>query len=526
VSTSYCHVLQRVTPHPVDTLKLAIPLTAGAERRMSAVESPATGDIIGYVPSCTAEDLELAASRARIAQQRWATVPLPERRRIFLRYHDLVLQEQELLLDLLQLETGKARRHALEEVLDVAIVSRYYALRLERYLKPKRRRGALPLLTKTVEYHHPVGLVGIISPWNYPLSLAVSDALPALMAGNAVILKPDSQTPFIALMAVRLLEQAGLPADLFQVVPGSGRELGGPLISNSDFLCFTGSTATGRTVAAQAGHALIKCSLELGGKNPVLVLDDADIERTVEGLVRGCFTNAGQLCVSFERLYVQSGIYDCFMSAFVERVKGLNLGHRFDYKPEIGSLISSEQLNTVQEHLQDALDKGAVLLAGGKHRPDIGPYFFEPTLITNVTEAMTLCREETFGPLVSVYRFERIDQALEWANDSSYGLNAAVWTRNAGRGEQLSRQIQCGTVNVNEAYAAAWASVDAPLGGMKDSGLSRRHGREGILKYTESRNVATQRLVPVGPLSGMSVTSYARIMTTALHLIRRIPGLG
>jgi succinate-semialdehyde dehydrogenase/glutarate-semialdehyde dehydrogenase len=517
---------ERVTPQLLDDLKTALPMVPGAQRKQIAIDSPATGEIIGHTPACSVEDLDRAFALARTAQQRWATSPLSERRRIFLRYHDLVLDQQELLLDLLQLETGKARRHALEEVLDVAIVSRYYALRLEKYLKPKRRRGALPVLTKSTEYHHPLGVVGIISPWNYPLSLAVSDAVAAVMAGNAVILKPDSQTPFIALLAVKLLVQAGLPADLFQIVTGFGRELGGPLISGSDFLCFTGSTVTGRVVAAQAGENLIKCSLELGGKNPVLVLDDADIERTVEGLVRGCFSNAGQLCISFERLYLQSGIHDRFLAAFSERVKRLQLGHSYDYQPEIGSLISAAQLATVQEHLKDALNKGATVLAGGKHRPDIGPYFFEPTLLSGVTEEMTLCREETFGPVVSVYRFERIEEALKLANDSEYGLNTAVWTRSTARGENLASKIQCGTANINEAYAAAWASVDAPMGGMKGSGLSRRHGSEGILKYTESQNIAIQRLLPVGPLPGIPVASYARIMTIALRLLRRIPGLG
>ncbi len=514
------------TPDLLERLKETTVLTTATGGRQIIVEAPATGDVVASLPSCTVDDLQQAVGRARAAQQRWAAVPLAERRRIFLRYHDLILREQELLLDLLQLETGKARRHALEELLDVAIVSRYYALRLKRYLKPKRRRGALPLLTKTIEYHHPVGVVGIISPWNYPLSLAVSDGLPALMAGNAVILKPDSQTPFTALLAVRLLEQAGLPPDLFQVVTGSGTELGGTLINNSDFLCFTGSTATGRVVAARAGQCLIKCSLELGGKNPALVLDDADIERTVEGLVRGCFSNAGQLCVSFERLYVQSGIYDRFMAAFLQRVTSLKLGHRYDYEPEIGSLISSMQLAAVELQLKDALDKGAVLLAGGRHRPDIGPYFFEPTVLTGVTEAMTLCREETFGPVVSVYRFDQVEEAVRLANDTGYGLNAAVWTRNRRRGEALARTIQCGTVNVNEAYAAAWASLDAPMGGMKGSGVSRRHGSEGMLKYTESQTVATQRLLPIAPLPGMSGGLYARIMTVALQFMRHLPGLG
>ncbi len=516
----------RITPPLLEELSRRVPLADGSNPAQIAVDAPATGQIIGHTPACSVTDLAHAFTLARKAQKQWEAVSLAERRRIFLRYHDLLLEQQETLLDLLQIETGKARRHALEEVLDVAITCRHYALRLEGFLRPQRRNGALPFLTRCREHHLPVGVVAVIAPWNYPLSLSVSDAVPALLAGNAVILKPDSQTPFIALLAGKLLSEAGMPADLFQVVTGSGRELGEPLIAGSDFLSFTGSTATGRIVAAQAGQNLIKCSLELGGKNPALVLDDADLERSVEGLLRGCFSNAGQLCVSFERLYLQSGIHGRFLAAFVRRVKALQLGHDYSYTPEMGSLISAGQLAAVQRHLQDALDKGAVLLAGGAHRPDIGPYFFEPTLLTGVTEEMALCREETFGPIVAVYRFERLDDAVALANDSAYGLNASVWTDNIPLGEALAARLRCGTVNVNEAYAATWASVDAPMGGMKGSGLGRRHGIEGIMKYTESQTVATQRLLPVGPHPALEVGRYARIMTAALTLLRRIPGLG
>ena len=516
----------RVTPALLEELSRRVPLAEGSHPGQIAVDAPASGQIIGHTPACSVADLAHAFTLARKAQKQWETVSLADRRRIFLRYHDLLLEQQETLLDLLQIETGKARRHALEEVLDVAITCRHYALRLENFLRPQRRNGALPLLTRCREHHHPVGVVAVIAPWNYPLSLAVSDAVPALMAGNAVILKPDSQTPFIALLAEKLLREAGMPADLFQVVTGSGRELGETLISGCDFLCFTGSTATGRIVAAQAGQNLIKCSLELGGKNPALVLDDADLERSVEGLLRGCFSNAGQLCVSFERLYLQSGIHDRFLAAFVRRIQAMHLGHDYSYTPEMGSLISAGQLTAVQRHLQDALDKGAVLLAGGQHRPDISPYFFEPTLLTGVTEEMALCREETFGPVVAVYRFERVEDAVALANDSEYGLNAAVWTGDIPLGEALAARLRCGTVNVNEAYAATWASVDSPMGGMKGSGMGRRHGIEGIMKYTESQTVATQRLLPGAPPPGLDVGWYARIMTAALTLLRRIPGLG
>lgn len=498
---------------------------AAGVREEIRVTAPFTGETLGSIPACTAEDILAAVTRGRAAQPAWAARPFAARRDILLRFHDLVLKHQNELLDLIQLETGKARLHALEEVLDVAICSRYYAIHGWQHLRPKRRRGALPLLTRTVEQHHPVGVAAIISPWNYPLSLAITDAIPALLAGNCVVLKPDHQTSFTALYGLKLLREAGLSPDVMQIITGDGRIVGTPLLNAVDVISFTGSTATGRHIAELAGRRLVKCSLELGGKNPLLILDDANLDRAVNGAIQGCFANCGQLCMSFERLYVQSGIYDRFVSAFVQKTAALRLGSSLDYQADLGSLTSTRQLATVTGHLQDALEKGASLLCGGKHRPDIGPFFFEPTILSGVTPAMQLFAEETFGPVVALYRFHEPDEAVAAANDSAYGLNAAIWTSDIPQGKELAGLLKCGTVNINEGYAAAWGSVDAPMGGMKDSGLGRRHGAEGILKYTEAQTVAVQRLLPIGPLPGMSGEAYARLMTRLLALVRRLPGL-
>ena len=498
---------------------------AGGPRDVTTVRAPFTGEVLGTVPACNAADVALAAARAREAQRRWAARPLSERRRIFMRYHDLVLERQEFLLDLLQIEGGKARRHALEEVYDVAINARYYAVHAEAYLRPRRRQAFMPLLVQAWEHRHPVGLVGIIAPWNYPFAMAVSDALPALLAGNAVVLKPAELTPFSALYAVRLLYEAGLPADLFQVVTGRGRELGTPLIQAADFVGFTGSTEVGRTVARQAGERLIKVSLELGGKNSMIVLNDVDLDRAVYGALQGCFTGAGQLCISFERLYVQSGIYERFVEAFVGRTNALRLGTALDYSADVGSLINQQQLDKVREHVEDAVAYGATVLAGGRPRPDIGPYFFEPTILTNVTPEMQCYREETFGPVVAIYRVETAEEAVAAANDSPYGLNASVWTRDVAYGRALAQRIQCGTVNVNEAYSAAWSAMGAPMGGMKDSGLSRRHGTEGIQKYTESQTVAVAPLAPLFPPFQLDAELTAQLFPKVLRLMKYIPGL-
>ncbi|GAB47514.1 aldehyde dehydrogenase family protein, partial [Mobilicoccus pelagius] len=289
----------------IDTARLdALATRVQAADRSSTqeVRNVMTGDVLGRVPHSTPADVVAAARRARQAQESWAARPVRERAAVLLRFHDLVLDRQDEVLDLIQLENGKARRHAFEEVLDTALNSRYYGHTAERLLRPHRRQGAQPVLTQAWELHHPKGLVGIIAPWNYPLTLGIGDALPALVAGNAVLVKPDVQTPYSTLWAVDLLEEAGLPRELVQVVTGPGSELGTPIIENSDFLMFTGSTATGRIVAAQAGERLIDCSMELGGKNALLVLDDADLDKAVSGAVRACFSNTGQLCISIERI--------------------------------------------------------------------------------------------------------------------------------------------------------------------------------------------------------------------------------
>ena len=497
----------------------------GWQRKTKPVCMPFTGEVLGEVPDSKEDDVLAAVNKARQAQRNWARTSLAMRKAILIRYHDLVLQKQDEMADLLQLEGGKARLHAMEEVLDVVNVSRYYAYNAYRYLKPSGRKGAMPFFTAATVYRKPVGVVGIIAPWNYPLTLAVTDALPALMAGNTVVMKPAEETPFIALFAVQLLRQAGLPDDVFQVVTGRGSVLGPPLIQNVDFIHFTGSTNTGRIIAKQAGERLIKYAMELGGKNPIIVLNDANLERAVDGVVRGAFSNAGQLCVSFERLYVQSGIFQAFVEKLIERVNAIKLGSALDYSVDMGTLASQDQLNKVSEHVQDAVAKGAQVLAGGSARPDLGPYFFQPTLLANVTPGMHVYADETFGPVLSIYSFDQVDQAIRLANDSQYGLNASVWTSDTNRGKRIALQIEAGTVSINEAYIAPWGSVDAPIGGMKSSGVGRRHGAEGILRFTEPQTITTQHGVPLAPYGRLKPRHYVWGLSLVLMLLRRIPWL-
>lgn len=511
--------------HLEASLMAEITLSDGPHEEIT-VRAPYTGEVIAKLPEAREADLDSAASRARAAQPAWAARPFSERAAVFLRFHDLLLQRQAEVLDLIQLEAGKARRHAFEEVLDTAIASRHYARCAGGLLRPRRRRGALPLLTKTLEVRSPIGVAGFVVPWNYPLNLAITDAVPALIAGNTAILKPDHQTTLTALWALALLREAGLPADVFQVVTGDGRRIGPLLGERVDYLMFTGSTRTGKMVARQVAERLIGFTLELGGKNPMIVLGDADLERAVEGAIRGCFVGAGQACISTERIYVHESVFAAFLSRFVKRVQALKIGSARDFSIEMGSLTSQAQLATTEDHVRDALEKGATLAAGGRRRPDLGPLFYEPTVLTDVRETMHCYAEETFGPVVSVYPFATEDEAVESANASRYGLNASVWTRDDARGLRLARRIRSGSVNINESYAATWASIDSPMGGMKESGVGARHGREGILKFTQPQTIAVQRLLPIAPPGWMNPETHARIMTQLLKLLRWIRILG
>lgn len=496
--------------------------TAGADPATISATEVYTGRPIAGLPVATPEAVQDAFTRARVAQRAWATTLIAERKRILLRFHDLVLQRQDEALDLIQAENGKTRRDAFLEVADIAITARYYARRADRYLHPRRRRGAVPVLTHNTELRHPVGVVTVISPWNYPLSLAAGDTIPALLAGNAVVQKPDAHGALTALWARQLMREAGLPDAVWQLVIGRGNSLGGTLLGQADNVMFTGSTASGRQIAAEAGRRLIGASLELGGKNALIVLDDADVDKSVAGAVMGSFSSTGQLCLSIERIYVPDALFDTFATRFAEQTAHLKVGAAYDFSIDVGSLTSRSQLATVAGHVDDAVAKGARVLAGGRPRPDLGPFFYEPTILTGVTPEMTVHASETFGPVVSLYRYQDVEEAIALANDSPYGLNASVWGRDGARARAVAARVRAGTVNVNDAFGAAWGSLDAPMGGMGDSGVGRRHGADGILKYTESQTVAQQRLWGFSPPGTISPQAWARLLTRALRLLRVI----
>ena len=489
-----------------------------------SVLSPFTEEEIGRVPEANAEDVKKAVAGARAAQIGWAAQSPKERAKILARFHDLLIERADTAMDLIQLEAGKARVPALEEVYDTVATTRYYAKTGPGLLKRKRRAVSLPGLTTAYEYRHPIGVVGNITPWNFPFTLSVSDIVAALLAGNSVVIKPDEHTPYASLYGATLLTEAGLPEGVVQVIPGYGEVAGAALIDEVDFVAFTGSTEVGRIVSAHAGKRLVAASMELGGKNAAIVMADADLKTTIPGISRAVFANGGQLCIAMERIYVDDAIRDEFTTRFVEHTRELNLTAGFDYSSSLSSIIDRNHLENVHSHVEDAVEKGATLLTGGKPRPDVGPLFYEPTVLTDVDESMLLCRAETFGPVVSLYGFDDVENAISLANDSHMGLNFSVWTSDARQGVKIASRLHAGTVGVNDGYAAAWSTYDAPMGGMKASGMSRRHGSVGLLKYTESQTVAVQRWVPAfAPFPGMSYQQYQKVLGPLLRLLRHTP---
>ncbi|MGY4860039.1 succinic semialdehyde dehydrogenase [Cryobacterium sp. AP23] len=483
----------------------------------ATVIAPFTGVALHELPLSDERDVADAYARARLAQIAWARSGFAHRRAVLLRAHDLLLSRREELLDILQTETGKTRGQAFEEVFQAAGVTRYNALAARRVLGGERRHSGLPALVTTRVRYRPKGVAGVITPWNFPLSLAAMDVVPALAAGCGVVQKADNQGALSILLLRRAFIDAGVPADLWAVVAGDGGRIGGAVTAGADYVCFTGSTATGIRVADQAASTLTGASLELGGKNPMIVLDDVDPHRAAAQAAYACFSSLGQLCVSIERIYVQRSVSDQFLREFVTVTRALLLGSALDYSADVGSLTSQAQLDRVIEHVADAVGHGATVQAGGRARPDLGPYFFEPTILTGVTPAMLCHAGETFGPVVAVSVVDTEQEAILAANDSDYGLNASVLSGSGRRGLRVAEALEAGSVNVNEGYRGSFAAVDAPMGGVKASGLGRRNGPEGLLRFVNP--VTISRATGVLRLPGTGA-EFARLVGPMVLLAR------
>lgn len=493
-----------------------------AGQATASVFAPFTGSLLHEVPQSSVSDVMNAAGRARAAQLQWQSAGFAHRRRVLLRAHDLLIERSDLLIDALQSETGKTRGQAFEEVYVGANTARYYAVSAKGVLKTRRRRGGIPLVISTRVGYRAKGLIGVITPWNYPLSLSLFDVIPALAAGNAVVQKADNQGVLSILSSRRAFIDAGVPEDVWAVVAGDGPAIGGAVVDNADYVCFTGSTNTGRTVAERASKLLIGASLELGGKNPMIVLDDVDPKKAARSAVYAVTTSMGQLCVSIERIYVHRAVADDFIAEFVARTAALVQGPAFDFSTDVGSLTLPSQLERVAATVDDAVAKGATVLTGGRARPDLGPLFYEPTVLIGVTDDMICMRNETFGPVVALSVVDSVEEAITKANDSEFGLNASVFSRSVRRGRRVAELIDAGSVNVNEGYRATFSSLDAPMGGMKHSGLGRRNGPEGILRFVEARTVAAATGLLTLPRTGAEFAHLAPLMITLLRVLKTL----
>lgn len=507
-----------ITDELLSRLTGMVAASGGDTYKMTEVYS---GEVITALPQSTEADIRAAFAEARRAQAEWASWPVARRMKVFKRLHTLLLERNDTVVDLIQAESGKARRMAFEETCDVPMVISHYLKRAPRLLRPVRRGGPVPVISTSTEIRQPKGVVGIIAPWNFPFATGLSDAVPALMAGNGVVLKPDNKTALSPLYGASLLYEAGLPKGLFQVVCGEGPAVGPPVIDNANFVMFTGSTQTGRSIGKRAGENLIGCTLELGGKNPMVVLDDCDLDQMLPSIIEGVFRNTGQVCMHIERIYVHEAMFDEFARRFVEAARDIEIGASYDFGPEMGSLISVDHKDRVAAHVEDARARGATVLTGGRARPDIGPAFYEPTVLTGVTKDMLAGSCETFGPVVALHPYRTVSEAVALANDTDYGLNASVFGSDLKRAREVAAKLQAGNVNVNEGFATAYASKGTPSGGVKQSGVGARHGDYGLLKYTDVQNLAVMKKQVMGPQAGQSFEDYARTTLKSLDLMRR-----
>jgi succinate-semialdehyde dehydrogenase/glutarate-semialdehyde dehydrogenase len=466
------------------------------ETREVVSYDPATGEEIGRAPLASLEDVRQAVARARAAQPAWANLPFRERGRVILQARKLMLAERDQIAHLVSRETGKPVAEALSmEIVPTLDAMHYFAHAAENLLRPQKIDiGQYGLMgrSSTIVFK-PLGVVGIISPWNFPLATPADEIVMALMAGNAVVLKPSELTPLIALKIGDIFSRAGLPKGLLEILTGDGSTGAALIDAHVDKIMFTGSVATGKRVAEAAAKYLTPVVLELGGKDPMIVLEDADIENAARGAVWGAFANAGQACASVERCYVQESIATKFVEQVVAETRALKQGLGTDESVDVGAMSNQRQLEIVAAHVSDAKQRGAKILTGGRRGTNPEGLFYEPTVLTNVNHTMTIMRDETFGPVLPVMTFKTEDEAIRLANDSVYGLTASVWTKNIRRGRRLAERIEAGTVMVNE-VVYTHGIAQTPWGGVKDSGYGRTHGRMGLLELVYPQHIHVNRI--------------------------------
>jgi succinate-semialdehyde dehydrogenase/glutarate-semialdehyde dehydrogenase len=468
-------------------------IQSGGARRMR-VASPVTHEPIGEIGVAQAEEVRRVVARARAAQPAWGALSFDERAAYMRRAMKVLLRRQEELIDVIVRETGRSRVETIMMEMFAACDSlAYYAKHAKRILADRKEPLHLLKTKKMIVTYKPLGVVGIITPWNGPFILALNPTVQALMAGNAVVLKPSEVTPFSGRLVGELFAEAGLPRDVLQILEGDG-ETGAALVDGGvDKISFTGSVRTGRKVGEACGRNLIPCTLELGGKDPMVVCADADLERAANGAVFGAFMNTGQYCCSTERVYVVEPVADELTRRVVEKVKALKQGKQGDF--DLGPMIWPNQLDVIERHMADAVKRGAKVLAGGKRNTALGPLFYEPTVLADVTHDMLVMKEETFGPILPIARVRDEEEALRLANDSTYGLCANVWTKDEAKAIALAKRIDAGSVCVNDC-AVTYGAAEAPFGGRKASGVGQVNGEAGLRGYCYATPILIERFGP------------------------------